>query len=65
MKLIRELQGQFGSIDADTVKRASKYIVLTGHDLTDYNMIIALELLRQNVVSGTSGAVESSIITFQ
>ena len=57
MKLIRELQGQFGSIDVDTVKRASKYIVLTGHDLTDYNMIIALELLRQNVVSGTSGDI--------
>ena len=55
--LIRELQ--IGSIllTKETVERASKYIVLTGHDLTDFQSILNLELLRINIHSGTSNDI--------
>ena len=57
MKIIRELNGQFGKIDKETVKRASKYIVLTGDDFTDYQSIVMLELLRQNIAQGKSNDI--------
>jgi len=53
--MFHELTGQFGTISAENVERASKYVVLTGHDSTDYQSIIMLELIRQNVILGTSG----------
>ena len=55
--MIRELNGTFGKISKETVARASKYIVLTGDDFTDYQSIVMLEMLRQNVTRGTSNDV--------
>ena len=40
-----------------TVKRASKYIVLTGDDLTDFNSIRILDILRNSIVKGTSNDI--------
>jgi thymidylate synthase (FAD) len=37
--------------------RASKYIVLTGDDRTDYNSVIMLDMLRINILSGTSNDI--------
>ena len=53
----RTLTGQFGTISSDAIKRASKYIVLTGDDLTDYQSIISLELVRKNSLSDTKGDI--------
>ena len=49
MEIYRELKGRYGTISKNNVIRASKYIVLTGCDLTDYASIIGLELLRDNI----------------
>ena len=38
-------------------ERASKYIVLTGDDFTDYQSIVMLEILRQNILKGTSNDI--------
>jgi len=56
-KLIRELDGEFGKISKYNVERASKYIVLTGDNKTDYYAIIELELLRRLVVSNKSNDI--------
>ncbi len=46
--MYRKLTGQFGTISAENVERASKFLVLTGIDDVDYASIISLEMLRQN-----------------
>jgi len=38
-------------------ERASKYIVLTGDDFTDYQSVVILEMLRQNVIRGTANDI--------
>lgn len=48
MQMYRKLTGQFGTISAENVERASKFLVLTGIDDVDYASIISLEMLRQN-----------------
>ena len=55
--MIRELKGKFGVITEENVARASRYIHLTGDDLTDYTSIAQLELLRENVLTGKSNDI--------
>lgn len=55
--MIRELSGKFGVVSKENVERASKYIHLTGDDLTDYNSIIQLELLRENILTKKSNDI--------
>ncbi len=55
--LIRELKVGSKLLTKEIVERASKYIVLTGDDLTDFQSIVTLEMLRLNVVSGTSNDI--------
>ena len=52
--MYKELHGRFGTISKEDVERASKYLHLTGDDLTDYTSIVQLELLRENVVTGVA-----------
>ena len=55
--MIRELKGKFGIITEENVARASRYVHLTGDDLTDYTSIVQLELLRENVLTGKSNDI--------
>jgi thymidylate synthase (FAD) len=55
--LIRELKVDSKLLSKKTVERASKYIVLTGDDFTDYQSIVMLEILRQNILKGTSNDI--------
>lgn len=55
--LIRELRVDSKQLSRETVERASRYIVLTGDDFTDYQSILMLEILRQNISSGTSNDI--------
>ena len=49
MEIFREINGLYGNISKENVKRADKYIVLTGNDDIDYYSILALEGVRVNV----------------
>lgn len=52
------VDGQFEIYGTDTQKeRASKYLVLSGVDSTDIKSISGLELLRQELISGTPNDV--------
>lgn len=50
--LIREIKYNNIVISKDSVRRASKYINLTGNDNIDYYSILALENLRVAIISG-------------
>ena len=52
--MYKELTGQFGTISAENVERASQFLVFTGNDEVDYASVISLEMLRQNVQKGIS-----------
>lgn len=59
--MYRELNGDFGTITKEAVERASKYIVLTGDDNTDYNSIVSLELLRKNLANNKNDIAKYSL----
>jgi len=51
------LDSDFNCQNTEVGKRASKYLYFTGNDRTDYNSILALENLRQDLVSGVSNDI--------
>lgn len=55
--LIRELKVGSKLLTVETVKRASKYIVLTGNDRVDFNSIIELQLLKDVLDSGVQNDI--------
>lgn len=55
--LVREIKYNNITISKDSVRRASKYINLTGDDMVDYYSILALENLRVSIVSGTKNDI--------
>lgn len=59
--MYHELNGEFGTITKEAVERASKYIVLTGDDNTDYNSIVSLELLRKNLANNKNDIAKYSL----
>lgn len=61
MGIHHELNGEFGTITKEAVERASKYIVLTGDDNTDYNSIVSLELLRKNLANNKNDIAKYSL----
>ena len=52
MGVYKDLIGKYGTIPAEAVQRAEKYIHLTGDDTVDYMSIVALENLRELVLTG-------------
>lgn len=52
MGVYKDLIGKYGTIPAEAVQRAEKYIHLTGDDAVDYMSIVALENLRELVLTG-------------
>ena len=52
MGVYKDLVGKYGTIPAEAVQRAEKYVHLTGDDIVDYASIIALENLRELVLTG-------------
>ena len=50
--LIRELKVGSKLLTKETVERASKYIVLTGNNIVDYNSIVQLDMLREVICAG-------------
>jgi thymidylate synthase (FAD) len=59
--MYRELNGEFGTITKEAVERASKYIVLTGDNNTDYSSIVSLELLRKNIANNKNDIAKYSL----
>lgn len=59
--MYRELNGEFGTITKEAVERASKYIVLTGDDNTDYSSIVSLELVRKNIANNKNDIAKYSL----
>lgn len=55
--LIRELKVGSKLLTVETVKRASKYIVLTGNDRVDFNSIIELQLLKDVLDGGVQNDI--------
>lgn len=55
--LIRELKVGSKLLTVETVRRASKYIVLTGNDRVDFNSIIELQLLKDVLDSGVQNDI--------
>jgi len=53
----KDLKNESDFKDLQDKERASKYIVLTGDDFTDYQSIIMLDMLRQNISKGTSNDI--------
>ena len=54
---VREISVDNKFFDITTVARASKYIILTGDDNTDFNSIMMLDILRKNIDRGVSNDI--------
>jgi len=57
MELCRTIKSSYGVIPKENVKKAMKYVYLTGNDNVDYKIIESLENLRQLVQEGTSNDI--------
>jgi len=57
MEICRTIRSSYGMIPKENVKRAMKYVYLTGDDDVDYKIIESLENLRKLINQGRSNDI--------